>query len=495
MYTPMTMITARPTQVRKTQQIAEALRTVAPDTSALLAIQGVQQQLNALQQQLNATVTSPTVPGSTNTGLEGIQPLIAKMVNESGVKLYPADVVVQYIGADEGVTLTNTAFARAFGSVAGDSRHYISNFISTQAGVIISAVSEIGSAVNINVGGVANIRCNTMSSRLSIQRGDYLATDNTNRYARRAAPTDTNIMGQALEALAHGTEGIIAALIFPPIPIPAATTPNPLVITDTASGHATTLFQDTVANLNEFTIKSQVMRGNPGNALTFDGSTKYVTLASNITLGSTGSISFWVKPTWLASHNMFCGDRASGNNYFSWYQPSKTWSLAAGGVGATIAYDETALEGTWIHIMLVRTGGASYELYVNNADRGAFTTSGAFLIDAFANIYNSSYWLQGLMDEFAVFDHALNLTERNYEWNSGAGVSHTGSETGLLNVYHFDQTSGTNVPDSKGSNAGTGHATITADWVAGHVAGTSALTTVTALKINDNGMWINGNLV
>ena len=476
-------ISQKKTLVRASQIVAQGIMTSAPDTFALLSIQGLQQQLQAFAAQLaNLTKTSPSVPGGTNLGYDNIRPQLAEVVNKSGVKLYPGQVLVQDTSTNDGVTLTNSAYARAIGTVGGHVSARISNWISGQALVLISAAVQIDSSFAANVGGVAPIKVNTQSSRFSVVRGAFLATDNTNGCARVAAATDSNIMAIALESLAHGTQGIINALLLPPVPIPAGGSSNPLVLTNATTGHTTTLFQDSTNN--EFTIKSQVMRGNPGNALSFDGSTKYVTLASPVTMGTNASISFWVKPTWLLTHNMFTGQQVLTTNYFSWYQPSKTWYLAAGGVGSTIVYDETALAGTWMHIMLIKTGG-SYELFINNTSRGTMSNAGALVIDAFANIYFGSYWMEGLMDEFAIFDHALNSTERDYEWNSGAGVSHTGSETGLLNCYHFDQTAGTAVTDSKGGDTGTTHSMIDADWVAGHIAGTSALVTETAFKMSD----------
>ncbi len=111
----------------------------------------------------------------------------------------------------------------------------------------------------------------------------------------------------------------------------------------------------------------------------------------------------------------------------------------------------------WYHVMAMREGN-DWKLYINgslvNITTQTLTLSNSAytpIIGATANGTYENYFFDGMMDEFAVYDRALNTTEISTVYNSGNGYVHTGSESGLATVYHMDELdAGWKVGDTSG---------------------------------------------
>ena len=467
----------RATITRQTQRIAQGLIVQSPDTSNLLSIQDIRQQLEAMTQliiKLQGTMP-PTTGTTTNPAIDfNTKPLTASFINKSGALRYGGDVLIQDTTTNEGVTTTNTVAEPVWGVAAGDG-----TIIST---VYVSAVAQIGSAIVANIGGVAPVRVNTLSGRLSCKRGDYLITDNISGCARVGSPTDSNIFAIAAETQAHGYLGIINALILPPVKTSGGGgVTNPLILTDPTTGYKTTLTKSASGHALDITTELDITTpGAVGNALSLDGVSKHVSLASMITMPTDAALSFWAKPTFATSTWCPFLGHSSGSYDMCAYIPSAyTWIDIA---GVTMTKNLDSLSGTWIHWIVNKTGN-DYNIIVNNASQGIITNTAGFTFDWLGAGYNGKLFGHTILDEVAYFTKTLDAGEIAREWAGGAGYMHTGAEAGLAHCWQMNQLSGTSVPDLMGTNNGTAVGIIDADWVSGKVPGSSPSVTKTTMEV------------
>lgn len=205
---------------KRVQRTAQDLIRQSQDTSALLAIQSVQSQLNALSILVSKLqATAQPEPGVTSLGYDNIRPLIADLINKTGRAVYYGDVLVVDTASTDGVKTTITRCDPRFaGVVAGDGR------LSTvgNSAQYVSAAGLIGSHIAVNVGGVCSLKVTTKSGRQSVKAGDFLVTaSGRSGYAEVAVmdgsgrTTDKSIIAMALEAQSANIDGIIDALLMP----------------------------------------------------------------------------------------------------------------------------------------------------------------------------------------------------------------------------------------------------------------------------------------
>lgn len=157
---------------------------------------------------------------------------------------------------------------------------------------------------------------------------------------------------------------------------------------------------------------------------------------SGLEFSTSFSFSFWYKPESItAGDQLFSKGATSGTrsyqfNLFSSTVPAwATWNTSDASVqrGWTI----TALvPGNWYHFVLIHNlAGGSAELYVNGSSAGTQTGFATNMKDGSADFRigswggNSNY-LDGLIDEFAVWARALTSDEVAELYNSGSGISY-----------------------------------------------------------------------
>jgi len=198
---------------RAVKQIMELAKSNELDTSTMIAIQNINNQLNALRKQitlLQTTINSTATDNNTEV-LSGIRQTIVSMINKSGTKLYHGDVLVRGDGDNWCTTTDIENDENVIGVAFGDGEMVM---LSATNWTFHSAAAEIGSAVAVCQNGTTRVRARALSS-VSIQYGDFLAASNVARYAKRAIAGEPGIFGVALEQLASGTEGDILAFVNP----------------------------------------------------------------------------------------------------------------------------------------------------------------------------------------------------------------------------------------------------------------------------------------
>ena len=162
--------------------------------------------------------------------------------------------------------------------------------------------------------------------------------------------------------------------------------------------------------------------GRINNAVSLDGNDDYVTLPSGVVSNlNSFSISSWVKLNSVsASSRVF--DFGTGTNNYMFLTPSSNSAVRFGirtpVVGEqTISGTAALLAGAWTHV-LVTLSGSTGKLYVNGAPVGtnsSMTLSPSSLGNTTNNYIGRSQfndpYLNGYVDEFQIFDRALNDTE------------------------------------------------------------------------------------
>jgi hypothetical protein len=180
-------------------------------------------------------------------------------------------------------------------------------------------------------------------------------------------------------------------------------------------------------------------------ALKFDGSNDYVTVPNSSDFEfSTGTIEFWVKPSWSGSHDSnpcMVGMRVNGSTRFSFHmQADKSgFGMYNGSAYNTKTYAFS--NDTWYHIAYVFSG-SNTEVFVNGVSQGTLgnlPNTGVTGRDFTIGWSNDSGWptesFPGYFDELRVWNVVRSQSDISNNMNN-PGLDP--STTGLVAYYHFD---------------------------------------------------------
>jgi hypothetical protein len=159
-------------------------------------------------------------------------------------------------------------------------------------------------------------------------------------------------------------------------------------------------------------------------SIALDGIDDSVSLVSDISLGTTSSVSFWIK----RNDTVIAQPLGCVTAWSDFLVRLQTTQISFGRV-PFIFNNATTLSTInqttdWTHLLFVRTG-ATCNLYVNGVNNdGAKTNANAAWINKFRVIGgpgDESTWLfNGFMDEVAVFTTALSSSDATAIYNGGA---------------------------------------------------------------------------
>ena len=180
--------------------------------------------------------------------------------------------------------------------------------------------------------------------------------------------------------------------------------------------------------------------GKYGQAFTFDGGGDYVDLGtgSTLDLGTTFTISAWVKPTTLKNYagivSKVVADRGGAGSYVLVNHNNGTIG-AANGVAWSFSNNAGITAGNWYLLTWVLSGGNIY-FYVNGVpyNFSSFTYTDNIAHNVFiGSWYNpsNSYDFSGLIDDVRIYNNVLSQSEISslYNWN---GVVATSTSLNLL---------------------------------------------------------------
>src|SRR3990167_7844034 len=205
-----------------------------------------------------------------------------------------------------------------------------------------------------------------------------------------------------------------------------------------------------------------------GQAVNFDGTNDRIQLPSQAwaTLlgGNAGScsISLWFKKNsntnsqsiWRFSSTNTIMLRADSAGVLAW-----EW-----GSGTGVVANQVFQLNKWYHIVCVKTGTTSLELFVNGVSKGTAATTES--VSGTTNAYISSVsgtsgYFGGAVDEVCIWSRALTSGEIGDLYNSGEGLyaditstfpsSGTSMGTSIVAIWHLDDGSGNTAADSSGN--------------------------------------------
>ena len=184
--------------------------------------------------------------------------------------------------------------------------------------------------------------------------------------------------------------------------------------------------------------------------LNFDGSGDYATTGYYQPSGTAFSYSFWTKSSdttssmaWLASTNS-AGDATAAR--FNVLAPSSTKAFYAIVSNGSSVYANTSIGGTnstlairdgdWHHVVF-SINGTAIKIWIDGGSGGSPTHTATSTVSYVGNAPNSmtlgrlgdygAYYLNGSLDEVALFEYELSATQVANIYNSGAPV-HVGTD-------------------------------------------------------------------
>ncbi|MEI6644873.1 MAG: FG-GAP-like repeat-containing protein [bacterium] len=211
--------------------------------------------------------------------------------------------------------------------------------------------------------------------------------------------------------------------------------------------------------------------GDAGNALSFNGTTQYVNIpdANNLDMTNNYTLECWFKA------DSFGGLRALISKYHSGSANGYLLRLN----GTELDFDQMTTSGLnlqagqWYHVAAVNSNGTR-RLYVNGVEKAISGTATTVVANTdpvrLASEFDGRYFA-GQLDETRIW----NTSRTQAEIQQGMYHALTGSESGLVAYYQFDQASGTALPDLT-TSANTGTLVNAPVWTASSVPVNYALT-------------------
>ena len=203
------------------------------------------------------------------------------------------------------------------------------------------------------------------------------------------------------------------------------------------------------------------------NALDFDGTNDYVNVPDSDVFDFTSfTVEAWIYPT---AQDLADNHAVIGKSNVQWLPASTGFSLEN---ASTVLYGSvwdasgnqkyvqagTLAAGIWQHVAMSWTSGGSLILYINgnyvgqqsSTFSGSIANAGSLKIGSFTWILGR--WWSGHIDEVRIWNDVR--TQSEIRANMYQEISDPSSETNLVAYYKFNETSGTTLTDSKGSNNG-----------------------------------------
>lgn len=167
--------------------------------------------------------------------------------------------------------------------------------------------------------------------------------------------------------------------------------------------------------------------GAGGSAVTFNGSTQYITVPdhASLDLGNTATMELWLKRAVTGTRQVFFtkGNAAYDISIETNNRANLNSANTAGIMAATVAGAITDTT-TWHHILIAKNGATSGLIAIDGVDRsGPFTesawvnTASALLLGAQDPTPNQS--VNGTMAELALYSTALTITDALAHYNLG----------------------------------------------------------------------------
>jgi N-acetylneuraminic acid mutarotase len=242
----------------------------------------------------------------------------------------------------------------------------------------------------------------------------------------------------------------------------------------------------------------------PGNALSFNGSSDFVTVPTSPSLNPTSQITVeaWIKPNAIdASYDGILGtwDDVSGNNrtYLLWINNGKVefYVSHTGSDYPSVASVTTLQPGTWYHLAGT-FDGTDLKLYINgsleattNSPGTINTNSSPFTIGRTDGLSRTNNYFNGIIGQVSVW----NIARTQSAIQATLGQALAGNETGLADYWPMDEGTGVTLFDKAAQLAngslGGGVAADQPAWYAVNLPAGTGSGTFSNLTDNQNGTY------
>jgi hypothetical protein len=178
--------------------------------------------------------------------------------------------------------------------------------------------------------------------------------------------------------------------------------------------------------------------GKDGNDFVFNGTTAYVNLPNNaFNFTSDFTISTWVNQSSVAGNRDILSTFTNfGGNYYGWELFSSSgvvnfWIYNGTVTPISLQVNSVTFSiNTWYHVLVVRKGSTSTQIYIDGILRGSNTstinpvyhTTNNANIGAYNNIGVYGNFFQGKIDETYIWNRELTSTDVTTLYNAGAGT-------------------------------------------------------------------------
>jgi hypothetical protein len=212
--------------------------------------------------------------------------------------------------------------------------------------------------------------------------------------------------------------------------------------------------------------KSATSSGSPGGGASFanqysvslDGTDDYMVVSQDSSINITGdlTLSAWINLDSLGTFQGIITKRSSTTNYQFYVRNTNVLSFYD---GARLVNDSVALtSGSWIHVAVV-VNGSNLTFYRNGSASatGSGVSVSSNTVDLTVGEILGSNFLNGKVDECAVFDSALSASDITAIYNSGVPNDITSlNPVGWWRMGDNNGASGTTITDQgSGGNDGT----------------------------------------
>lgn len=188
--------------------------------------------------------------------------------------------------------------------------------------------------------------------------------------------------------------------------------------------------------------------GNANMAYSFNGSTAYLKVSNfgNLVPSDSITVSFWIKPKVVKGANSFMLMNDNSSNRFAgsvFYDHtgkcSHFWDY--GSISKRIFYQTDTLKGDWTHFILTRDAG-TIKMYKNGKLLQTVNNPNNY------SKRNGDLWIgggadglvDGLMDEFKIYNRVLDSTERNWLFTGEPPAKDTCYFVDTIHVKVYDTT-------------------------------------------------------
>jgi hypothetical protein len=194
---------------------------------------------------------------------------------------------------------------------------------------------------------------------------------------------------------------------------------------DESSGNAT----DSVGGYTAANSNVTYSTGKINNCAVFNGSNSTL-LSSNLNIGTSWTISFWINPSLLNNKTIISSDDGGSNRMFLLYVTAtnmEVYGWTSGGTQKNVSATHGMSTGTWYHWTATWDSGGNLTLYKNASSVGTpVATTGNSRNNSYGVMFGNrptlSEYYTGSTDEVGIWNRALSATEVTELYNSTNGI-------------------------------------------------------------------------